>query len=204
MTIRNNNRRRLPQTRAPIVGALLLALVFLTSGVTSLQAQDTLTRRTLAELRADITVLNENMHKLNAANKTLVEQNRALRKRVETLRARLGTLAEENKRHENSLRELREQLRAERAARETMGERLVETVSAEVERLLQQVSGDNTGSGGASSSNLPIRGQYTVQTGDTLSAIATAFDTTVAKLKQANNLSSDIIRTGQVLDIPAQ
>jgi len=40
---------------------------------------------------------------------------------------------------------------------------------------------------------------YTVQSGDTLYEIATKFGTTVSELKSRNNLTSDVIRVGQVL-----
>jgi len=45
-------------------------------------------------------------------------------------------------------------------------------------------------------------GTYVVQRGDTLSEIAVRFNTTVRALKEANNLSSDLIRVGQKLIIP--
>jgi LysM repeat protein len=44
--------------------------------------------------------------------------------------------------------------------------------------------------------------RYKVKSGDTLSAIAARFGTTVKKLKAANGLSSNVIRVGQVLVIP--
>ena len=43
---------------------------------------------------------------------------------------------------------------------------------------------------------------YTVQSGDNLYEIANRFGTTVSALKNANNLSSNMIRVGQVLNIP--
>ena len=43
---------------------------------------------------------------------------------------------------------------------------------------------------------------YTVEKGDTLSGIARKFNTTVNKLKELNNLNSDLIHLGQVLLIP--
>lgn len=43
---------------------------------------------------------------------------------------------------------------------------------------------------------------YTVKSGDTLAGIAAKFSTTVAKLKAANKLTSDLIKVGQVLVIP--
>ena len=44
--------------------------------------------------------------------------------------------------------------------------------------------------------------RYKVKSGDTLSSIATRFNTTVKKLKAANGLTSNTIRVGQVLVIP--
>ena len=46
------------------------------------------------------------------------------------------------------------------------------------------------------------RGTYTVQKGDTLSLVAQAFGTTVGKLKEMNNLHSDMLRVGQKLTVP--
>jgi LysM repeat protein len=48
----------------------------------------------------------------------------------------------------------------------------------------------------------PSGTSYKVKSGDTLSAIATRFGTTVKKIKVANGLTSNVIRTGQVLVIP--
>lgn len=49
----------------------------------------------------------------------------------------------------------------------------------------------------------PTGGSYTVKTGDTLSAIAHRFGTTVAAIAQANNISNiNLIYVGQVLVIP--
>jgi LysM repeat protein len=46
-------------------------------------------------------------------------------------------------------------------------------------------------------------GSYTVQSGDSLSAIAKKFGITTTQLKQANNLTSDLIKVGQRLTIPS-
>ncbi len=49
----------------------------------------------------------------------------------------------------------------------------------------------------------PVKSKrYTVRSGDTLSEIARKNHTTVAKLKSANKLKSDVIKIGQVLVIP--
>lgn len=48
------------------------------------------------------------------------------------------------------------------------------------------------------------REEYVVQPGDTLSLIAQAFGTTVGKVKEMNNLRSDMLRPGQKLFVPGQ
>jgi len=45
--------------------------------------------------------------------------------------------------------------------------------------------------------------EYTVQSGDTLSIVAKAFDTTVKKIKEINSLKSDTLRVGQKINVPA-
>ena len=49
---------------------------------------------------------------------------------------------------------------------------------------------------------LPSGGSYTVVSGDSLWKIARKHNTSVERLMQANNLTGDLIRPGQVLVIP--
>ena len=44
--------------------------------------------------------------------------------------------------------------------------------------------------------------EYVVQSGDTLSLVAQAFGTTVAKIKEMNGLKNDNLRIGQKLNLP--
>lgn len=53
-----------------------------------------------------------------------------------------------------------------------------------------------------SSSSSSTRTTHTVKSGDTLYSLARKHGTTVAKIKSANGLSSDLIRIGQKLKIP--
>lgn len=59
-----------------------------------------------------------------------------------------------------------------------------------------------SGSKSSSRSSSHKGGSYTIKSGDNLGAIARKHGTTVAKIKAANGLSSDMIRAGKTLKIP--
>jgi len=46
--------------------------------------------------------------------------------------------------------------------------------------------------------------EYTVQSGDTLSLVAKAFNTSVSKIKSLNSLKSDTLRVGQKINVPKE
>lgn len=46
--------------------------------------------------------------------------------------------------------------------------------------------------------------EYTVESGDTLSLVAKAFNTSVPKIREMNNLKSDILRVGQKIKVPKE
>jgi LysM repeat protein len=60
----------------------------------------------------------------------------------------------------------------------------------------------NTTQTTASSTSTPSYGTYTVKTGDSLSVIAKSYNTIVESLKSINNLTTDVVRVGQVLKVP--
>ena len=74
----------------------------------------------------------------------------------------------------------------------------------EMQELIRRVEG-LLKKGIPTRSSKPSRGagrEHIVESGHTLSAIASAYGTTVKAIKQANNLKSDTIRVGQKLFIP--
>lgn len=54
----------------------------------------------------------------------------------------------------------------------------------------------------AASQTTPSQGTYVVQSGDSLYLIAQAFGTTVGRIKEMNNLKSDMLQIGQRLKVP--
>jgi LysM repeat protein len=77
--------------------------------------------------------------------------------------------------------------------------------SREMQELIRRVEGLLKKSVASRPSSKPSRGsgrEHIVEAGHTLSAIASAYGTTVGAIKKANNLKSDNIYVGQKLFIP--
>lgn len=96
---------------------------------------------------------------------------------------------------------LKSETAAIRADRETMKKEIVSEISSEVAKMLaaqQKSSASASRNESVSQSGY----EHKVQSGQTLSAIAQAYNVSVEKIKKANNLKSDVIRVGQTLFIP--
>jgi LysM repeat protein len=153
--------------------------------------------REMAQLRADSQVQDENARRLLAMLETVRQENSQLKQELAQLQREVSQLRSARQGQSTQLLELTQALEAERQARQQMTAAVVETVSREVARLMERAA-PRASEGGAS------QGSYAVQSGDTLSAIATAFGVTVPRLKEINQLKSDVIRVGQKLTIPAR
>lgn len=81
-------------------------------------------------------------------------------------------------------------------------EPVVEETPAPAPAPTQNTNANNNNRRNNSSASTPKYTNYTVKSGDTLGKIAKKHNTTVAAIKKANGLRSDMIRPGQKLKIP--
>ncbi len=105
---------------------------------------------------------------------------------------------------QRELASLKSETAAIRADRDTMKREIVNEISSEVAKLLaaQQQKAAAAAAAARSEAQSQSGYEHKVQSGQTLSAIAQAYNVSVEKIKRANNLKSDVIRVGQTLFIP--
>jgi LysM repeat protein/uncharacterized protein YceK len=133
--------------------------------------------------------------------------SRYAEERISRLQGQLESIEMDNARLMQEQQQLRSELRSYSSqiaqlnssmqALEAKQARETQEVISRVEGLLKKTV--------ASRSSAPSRGagrEHVVESGHTLSAIAQAYGTTIAAIKQANNLKSDNIYVGQKLFIP--
>lgn len=136
----------------------------------------------------DIQKLNERINGLQLEQQQLVREIEQLRQAPRedlVVRNRLDTIER--------------QLQAVNAARESDRREIVADLSRKVSAIVGGSGGGSSGRGGSASET---GYEHVVRSGETLSAIAAAYKSSVGAIKRANNLSSDTVRVGQKLFIP--
>ena len=109
--------------------------------------------------------------------------SQSLRQEIEALKAAVA--------------DIRKQLRAQR------GE-IVKDLTGRISKMQQQVVPAPRPAAPTEKVVMGPHVEYTVQAGDTLSLISQAFNTSVSKIKEMNNLKSNNLRIGQKLNLPKQ
>ena len=124
------------------------------------------------------------------------------------LERKLNALEKENRELVETVRQLKRQAAAESAARDEQ----IRKLSDQIVKLASLPP--STPPASSSSRKGPLAEEsgktfseyeiYEVVQGATLSAIAAAYNVSVADIKKANNLKSDVLRIGQKLRIPVK
>lgn len=154
--------------------------------------------RNVARLRQDLAAVLEQQRRLNARLEDYEAQNRRQQTRIDALEREVrdvnGRLQAVDRSWRTASSRLEQALSEEGAARQGAITDIIQEVSGQISDAVKKTGGGTGGTAGART--------YTVQAGDTLSAIGVAFRVTVQSIKKANSLDNDIIRVGQVLKIP--
>lgn len=140
----------------------------------------------MQRITGQIDVLQSNLDDLSARVAKL--ERASASDESEALRSRIASL-------ESTVANLRKELANQR------GE-IVKDLSSRLAKMPQPEPAQTAKSAETSSSG-PYR-EYEVASGDTLWLIAKAFNTSVQKIRDMNNLKSDSLKVGQKLKIPAE
>jgi LysM repeat protein len=152
-------------------------------------------------------LLNQRIEKLNLQLASLSETSLQNTQRIAYLEQQLGTITAQLDHKGENYEKIMAQLKAERAERESMtkamknqfSKELAKTESSLRQRQNEVIKAISTTPSPGSNYNV-----YTVHSGDTLSVISKAAGVPVKRIKKVNGLTSDIIRVGQKLKIPAK
>ncbi|MCF7849796.1 MAG: LysM peptidoglycan-binding domain-containing protein [Kiritimatiellales bacterium] len=150
-------------------------------------------QRTQDSMRMQATsqVMEERMRRVEGRSEAAEMENARLAKEIEQLRADLRTQYASLSKIASSMQTLEQ-----KQARDKQD--IINQISGRLETLLKKQAA-------AAPPPRASRGsgyEHTVSSGETLSAIAQAYGTTITAIKRVNKLSSDNIRIGQKLFIP--
>ena len=154
----------------------------------------------VASIRADLQILLDNQRRLAATAEEAYQANDRQTKQIQQLSTLLSALETRLASADSTWRQQMERFntdlaQAEKQRRKSMNE-VISVVSTKIADIAKKLQRDST-----STTN---QGTYTVEAGDTLSAIAPAFGVTINSLIKANGLKNTTIRIGQKLVIPAK
>lgn len=189
--------------RLAVAVVLCFALLCGVGGASRAQTAPDALVREVARLRADLRQIREDQVKLLARIEDNRRQLEVLARQMKQLEMRLGTGRDADTataRLQGQIDDLKRALQQEAAARKQAEAEMIATVSGEIAAAVNRAASARVEA--RPDAGRDIQGEYTVQRGDTLGAIALAFGTTVRRLREANNLQGDLIVEGQKLLIP--
>ena len=157
------------------------------------------TDRDVAALRADLHAFQETQKQLYSFIDELRQENGARAQEIEKLRSLVAALEARVNTADGAWRNDMSSFKEKLAQDQQKAMKTLTTnVADEMARSLNQVKQS------ADTSRAAPAQEYTVQAGDTISAIAKAFGVTPAALCSANGVKGNVIRVGQKLKIPGK
>ena len=166
--------------------------------ITTLRQDNARYQSEIASLRADLRMLQDNQRHVMGFIDGLREENHSRAVQTQELQSLVAALETRMQTQDRQWKERMQKLKGALAEdqKRTM-DAMAQSVATEISSAVEKVRAAQPPPAAAAR-------EYTVVAGDTLSAIAQAFGVTIKSIKAANGLSSDIIRIGQTLKIPAQ
>jgi LysM repeat protein len=214
------------RTAALIFAGLSVALVACqTTGYT--QRRGTVEDPAIATLRADMRILEERINKASGDVQALQVNYERLQQEVASVRQQVSAAAAGGGLAATEIQRLDSRINAVDNARKHDAEVIINQVTAELQKVGGSASGisrraSSSGSGATPAGRVPAGKKTTasssaaagggaeqgfehvIEKGQSLSAIAKAYGTTVDAIKKANNLKGETIYIGQKLFIPKQ
>ncbi len=165
---------------------LILPALLILSGCETLQTPQQ-RQQTQARQQAATRMADEQLHRLKGQVESIEMENARLAQELQQLRSDVRALNQQYGQVNSSMRSLE-------AQRSRDKQDVVDQVSKRVGSLIKKQT--------AAAPRRSSGREHIVESGHTLSAIASAYGTTVKAIKQANKLKSDQIYVGQKLFIP--
>jgi LysM repeat protein len=146
-----------------------------------------------------LSILDERLSKLRADVDALQVTQQQIQQDIKQIQGQLEELRHAGpSASANDLQALEVRIRELDATRETDKKAILDQLAKE----LAAMSGSHAGSSPAQSPGPTNPNEHIVQKGETLTSIAKASGVTIADLRKANNLTSDVLKVGQKLAIP--
>lgn len=182
-----------------------IALVLAAAGLTGCVATNPQEQQILAQQqRADAEFMRENMRIMRARIEAIDLEIQELQRRINTVATEQPLALQTQFQGINSaLEDLNRKINSVDAARQADKKEIVDSLS---QRIATVMAASRPAPAAQSRRAISNEGyEHTVQPGETLSAIASAYGARISDIVQANNLSSaDMLRVGQKLFIPAR
>lgn len=156
-----------------------------------------------AAQREDIRELQDKIGKLQTDIVSVQSENDDLKSQVANLKEDLQASRETNTTYRKDIARLDELIKKLDTAREQDRKIIVDEVSSEIGRLSKKIQASTPPPAAPEGHEIIEEGlEHEVSKGETLLAIAKAYGVTMKQIREANNLKSDTLKTGQKLFIP--
>ncbi len=154
-----------------------------------------------AQQRDTVRYYEELIGTMNQRVKQLQDDNARLEAKVAELRNRQTELVRSNQKLKEEMESIRQLVRQDAESRKNELQKL----HSQLKKLSELSAAPPPAVPQTGKSNAPAAyEEYVVEAGATLSAIAKAYEVSVAEIKRTNNLKSDFLRVGQRLKIPVK